>query len=238
MGCIVTTRELPLSRRFGRRGNIVIDVKALLETIKAAPYEEIVVTAPHTGVVHFAALESDAHVVGQSGTYGEKPGTLLARLTRENNDKPIYADVKGVVGGVRRELEGRFVEAGTPLLVIRHFLSKDEVIASILQKVLYLFCAPERAKYYFIPSVDKKVKAAGPRSVTVKPGMELFIVSRMKREKPLVYEGPEGIIYAVYFQHDQNVDQGAPLVGVCPGSQTDLIQDVVNRVRTDWEEGE
>ena len=216
----------------------MIDVKALLENIKAAPYEEIVVAAPHTGVVAFAGLEPGARVIGASGTYGEKPGTLLARLTREHNDKPLFADAKGVVGEVRRDLEGRFVEAGTPLMVIRHFLSKDEVIAAILQKVLFLFAAPERAKYYFIPSVDKKVKASGPRSVTVKPGMELFIVSRMKREKPLVYEGPEGIIYAVYFQHDQNVDLGAPLVGVCPESQTDLIQDVVNRVRTDWEEKE
>ena len=216
----------------------MIDVKALLETIKAAPYEEIAVTAPHTGVVRFAGVETGTRVVGVSGTYDEKPGTLLAKLTRENNDKPLFAGVKGVVGEVRRELEGLFVEAGTPLLVIRHFLSKDEVIATILQKVLFLFCAPERAKYYFIPSVDKKVKASGPRSVTVRPGLELFIVSRMKREKPLTYEGPEGIIYAVYFQHDQNVDQGAPLVGVCPESQTGLIQDVVNRVRTDWEEGE
>lgn len=216
----------------------MIDVKALLETIKAAPYEEIVVTAPHTGVVTFAGVESGTRVVGASGVYDEKPGTLLARLNRENNEKSLFSEVKGVVGKVHRELEGKFVEAGQPLMVIRHFLSKDEVIAAILQKVLYLFCAPERAKYYFIPSVDKKVKASGPRSVTVKPGMELFIVSRMKRERPLVYEGPEGIIYAVYFQHDQNVDQGAPLVGVCPGSQTDLIQDVVNRVRTDWEEAE
>ncbi len=221
-----------------RKGNAVIDVKALLEDIKAAPYEEIVVTAPHTGIVRFADVEAGTRVVGPSGTYGEKPGTLLARLTREQNDKPQHATVKGVVGEVRRELEGRFVEAGTPLLVIRHFLSKEEVIASILQKVLFLFRAPERAKYYFIPSVDKKVKASGPRSVTVKTGLELFIVSRMKREKPLVYEGPEGIIYAVYFQHDQNVDMGAPLIGVCPEDQTGLIQDVVNRVRTDWEEGE
>lgn len=216
----------------------MIDVKALLEKIKASPYEEIVVEAPHTGVVRFAGIEPGTRVAATSGTYGEKPGTLLAKLTREHNDKPLHADVKGVVGEVRQELEGTFVEAGTPLLVIRHFLSKDEVIASILQQVLYLFRAPERAKYYFIPSVDKKIKASGPRSVTVKPGMELFIVSRMKREKPLVYEGPEGIIYAVYFQHDQNVDQGAPLVGVSPESQTSLIQDVVNRVRTDWEEGE
>lgn len=216
----------------------MIDVKALLEEIKAAPYEEIEVLAPHTGIVRFAAVTPGTRVVGASGTYGEKPGTLLAKLTREHNDKPIHAEVKGVVGSVRTELEGHFVEAGTPLAVIRHFLSKDEVIAAILQKVLFLFPAPERAKYYFIPSVDKKVKASGPHAVKVQSGMELFIVSRMKREKPLVYEGPEGIIYAVYFQHDQNVDQGAPLVGVCQESQTGLIEDVVNRVRTSWEEGE
>jgi hypothetical protein len=66
--------------------------------------------------------------------------------------------------------------------------------------------------------------------------MELFIVSRMKREKPLAYEGPEGIIYAVYFHHDDNVEAGHPLIGVCPESQTGLIQDVVNRVHGDWED--
>jgi hypothetical protein len=216
----------------------VIDVKALLEEIKAAPYEEIEVAVPHTGIVYFAEVDAGTRVVGPSGGHGEKSGTLLAKLNREHNDKPIFAGVTGVLGSVRRDLDGRFVEAGTALAVIRHYLSKDEVIAAILQKVLHLFTAPERAKYYFIPSVDKKVKASGPRSVTVRPGMELFIVSRMKRERPLVYEGPEGIIYAVYFQHDQNVDQGAPLVGVCSAAQTGLIEDVVNRVRTSWEEGE
>ena len=115
-------------------------------------------------------------------------------------------------------------------------LTKDEVVAAILKRVLHLFSAPERAKYYFIPSVDIKIKSGGCRAVTVKPGMELFIVSRMKREKPLSYEGPEGIIYAVYFQHDDNVEAGQPLIGVCPGSQTGIIQDVVNRVHSDWEE--
>ncbi|HWQ07905.1 MAG TPA: hypothetical protein VN436_02315, partial [Holophaga sp.] len=73
----------------------MIDVKALLETIKAAPYEEIVVAAPHTGVVGFAGLEPGTRVVGPSGTYEEKPGTLLAKLTRERNDKPLFAEVKG-----------------------------------------------------------------------------------------------------------------------------------------------
>ena len=68
--------------------------------------------------------------------------------------------------------------------------------------------------------------------------MDLFIVSRMKREKPLAYNGPDGILYAVYFSYDQNVDAGQPLVSVCPESQMDMIRDVVNRVQSDWEERE
>ena len=217
----------------------MIDISALLDEIKASPYEEMTVRAPHTGVVEFPENVTPGLIVlGPTGTWKERPGTLLATIDREHNKQPIICPERGEVVEVNRALHGTFVEAGAELVRLRHFLSREEVTQIILKKALHLFLAPERAKYYFIPSVDKKVKASGPRSVTVRPGMELFIVSRMKREKPLLYEGPEGIIYAVYFQHDQNVDQGAPLVGVCPESQTSLIQDVVNRVRTDWEEGE
>ena len=53
-----------------------------------------------------------------------------------------------------------FVEAGTPLMVIRHMLTRSEVEHQILKKALYLFRAPERAKYYFTPEVDKKIRAA------------------------------------------------------------------------------
>jgi biotin carboxyl carrier protein len=214
----------------------MIDVKSVLEEIKAAPYEEIVVKAPHTGIVNFEVKQTGARAVAPSGTYLEKPGTLLASITRERNVKPLHALVSGEVAHIHLERGGTFVEAGTPLLVLRHYLTKDEVVAAILKRVLHLFTAPERAKYYFIPSVDIKVKSGGCRSVTVRPGMELFIVSRMKREKPLSYDGPEGIIYAVYFQHDDNVEAGQPLIGVCPESQTGTIQDVINRVHSDWEE--
>lgn len=214
----------------------MIDVKSVLEEIKAAPYEEIVVRAPHTGIVGFEVKQTGVMAQAPSGTYLEKPGTLLATITRERNAKPLHAPVSGEVAVIHLERGGTFVEAGTPLVVLRHYLTKDEVVAAILKRVLHLFAAPERAKYYFIPSVDIKVKAGGCRSVTVRPGMELFIVSRMKREKPLTYDGPEGIIYAVYFTHDDNVEAGQPLIGVCPESQTGLIQDVVNRVHSDWEE--
>ena len=214
----------------------MIDVKQLLEEIKASPFEEIEVAAPHTGVVRFALKEPGGKVVGPSGSHLEKPGTVVAILERERNLKPVYAGIKGDLARVYAELDGAFVEAGTPLCLIRHFLTKSEAIDSILKKVLHLFYAPERAKYFFVPDIDKKIKALGVRNVKVRDGMELFIASRMKRERPVAYVGPEGQIYTVYFQYEQNVDTGQPLIGVCPESQVGLIADVVGKVQSDWEE--
>ena len=125
---------------------------------------------------------------------------------------------------------------GVEIGILRHFLTKEEVINTILQKTLHLFLAPERAKYYFIPDIDTKVKVYGSRSVTVTDGMELFIVSRMKREVPLRYTGPNGIIYQVYFSHNQNVDVNQPLIGVCSPDQVETIEDVVSRVNHEWKE--
>lgn len=214
----------------------MLNVKEMLEELKASPYEEIEIVTPHTGVVEFVGLKPGDRVLGPGGKWNEKPGTLLANITREKNKKPICATQKGEVKDIVEGLQGQFVEAGVRLLTIRHFLSKEEVIARILKKALHLFCAPERAKYYFVPEVDAKIKAGGEQSVKLKDGMEMFIVSRMKRETPLSYSGPEGIIYAVYFQQGDNVDGGQPLIGVCQESQLTLIQDVVNRVQGEWEE--
>jgi len=214
----------------------VIDVKALLEEMKASPFKVVEIVAPHTGVVEFVASEPGTCVFGPRGTWREKPGTLLLNLERERNKKPVYAPLKGEVEAVRKDLDGAFVEAGTVLATIRHYLTKDEVIEAILKKTLYLFNAPEQAKYYFFPEVDTKIKASGPQSVKVHDGMELFIVSRMKREAPLAYSGPEGMIYAVYFGHNQSTEAGAPLIGVCPEDLMPIIQDVVRRVQSEWEE--
>ncbi len=214
----------------------MLNIKELLDTVKASPYREIVVCAPHTGVVEFAGLKEGDRVFGRGGDFQEKPGTLLANITREKNKKRITAPEKGEVESVRTELEGRFVEAGEPLVTIKHYLTRKEVIERILQEALYLFRAPERAKYYFVPEVDQKLKVGGKRSVTVTEGMELMIVSRMKRETPLCYSGPEGIIHSVYFGRGDNVDEGEPLIGVCPEDQLLVIQDVVARIQSEWEE--
>jgi len=214
----------------------LLNIKELLEDIKANPYKEIVIKSPHTGAVEFADIKPGDKVRGRSGSYSEKPGTLLANLTREKNRKPINAPEKGEVVNIRTELEGKFVEAGEELLTIRHFLTRKEVIELILKKALHLFRAPERAKYYFIPEVDQKLKVSGKRSVKVQDGMEMLIVSRMKRETPLAYSGPEGIIYSVYFTRGDNVDAGEPLLGICPEDQLTTIQDVVAKVQSEWDE--
>jgi biotin carboxyl carrier protein len=216
----------------------MINVRELLEEIKASPYKKIEVVAPHTGIIEFVVTEPGVAVVGPSGNWKEKPGTLLAKIDRERNVKPICAPEKGEVEKIESQRAGKFVEAGTPLMTIRHHLTRKEVIDIILKKTLHLYRAPERAKYYFVPEIDKKLRSSGKMSVGVHDGMDLFIMSRMKRETGLSYSGPEGQIYAVYFKHNQNVDSGEPLIGVCPADQLSMIQEVVARVRSEWEENE
>lgn len=214
----------------------MINISALLDEIKAAPYREIVISTPHTGRVTFAGLHQGDMALGPQGLWKEKPGSLVATLERERNPKPICAPEKGEVSHIYTDLEGTFVEAGTPLAVLRHKLTRAEVEHIILQKALHLFLAPERAKYYFTPEVDKKIRAADAQSVAVRDGMEILIMSRMKREVPLNYAGPDGVIYAVYFKYNENMDADAPLIGVCPKDQLAAIQEVVMRVRTEWTE--
>ncbi|MDD6088782.1 MAG: biotin attachment protein [Desulfovibrionaceae bacterium] len=214
----------------------MIDVTALLEKIKEHPYEEEAVLAPHTGVVTFGAAGVGDKVYGERGTFREIPGTVLATLERERNPHPIRAAQNGTVVSLKTDLNGKFVEEGTVLATVRHFLSREEVSQRLLRKTLYLFSAPERAKYYFVPQVDIKVKNLGCRTISVYDGMELFIISRMKREMPLFYHGPEGVIYAVYMKNNANVDAGEPLIGVCPPEQVAQIEEVLLQVQTEWRE--
>jgi hypothetical protein len=215
----------------------MLDIGAMLEDIKASPFEEMTVRAPHSGVVTFPDdLGPGDEVSGPYGVWKERPGTLLATIERERNPQSVLCPEKGEIVALRRELHGVFIEAGTELVRFRHFLSRDEVMRILLQRALHLFPAPERAKYYFVPAVDIKVKVSGSKSVTVRDGEELFIMSRMKRETTLRYSGPEGVIYAQYFRHNQNVDAGQPLIGVCPPSLVEPVVDVVARVQSEWKE--
>ena len=209
----------------------MIDVKELLRELREEPYEKIVIRAPHSGKVEFVASEPGVRVVGPGGTWKEVPGTLLARLEREQVKRPIHAPQKGEVMSLGQVKNGQFVQAGQELMTIRHFLTKEEVIARILRRSLSLFPAPEKGKYYFFPEVDIKIKTKGSQTVHVEDGMELFM-----RETSVRYTGPGGIIYAVYFETNDSVDRDAPLIGVCPENQLGQIQEVVSRIQSEWEE--
>ena len=93
----------------------MINISSLLDEIKASPYREIVISTPHTGKVTFAGIKQGDKVVGPQGQWKEKPGTLIATLERERNPKSICANEKGEISLLHTELEGAFVEAGTPL---------------------------------------------------------------------------------------------------------------------------
>lgn len=214
----------------------MLNISDLLDQIKKNPYREITVATPHTGVVNFAEIKKGDAVHGPEGEWKEKPGTRLATLTRERNPKPIFTPEKGVVDRVFTEHENAFVEKDTPLVTIRHRLTREEVETHILQRALHLFKAPERAKYYFTPEIDSKLRSSGLGSVVVRDGQELFIMSRMKRELPLYYSGPEGVIYAAYFKPNDNVDTDQPLIGVCPQEDLPVIKEVIMRVQTEWDE--
>jgi hypothetical protein len=88
-------------------------------------------------------------VVGPSGTWKEVPGTLLARLEREKVKRPLFAPQKGEVMSFGDVQNGQFVQAGQELLTIRHFLTREEVIARILRRSLSLFLAPEKGNTIF-----------------------------------------------------------------------------------------
>lgn len=210
------------------------DISKFLDEIKASPYRDISIEAPHSGRLSFCEVAAGDKVDGPTGMWKEKPGTPLAVIERERNPKTIHSPEKGEICKIHSELENSFVEAGTQLVLLRHMLTRDEVEHIILQKSLYLFRAPERAKYYFTPEVDKKIRASDAHSVVVRDGMEILIMSRMKRESPLRYSGPDGVIYATYFKYNENIDAGEPLIGICPKDQLSAIQEVIMRVHTEW----
>ena len=211
-----------------------IDFDEILSKYRSDPFDYVDVCATHTGVVRFKVAEGDA-VEAPGGEWLQVPGTALYEITRERNPKRIAAQTNGVVSLVRSELEGRFVEAGEKLITIRHPLKKKEIIENILKEVLYLFRAPERAKYFFALDVQSRIEKKGARAVTIEPGEEVLTMSLMKRDTPIYYSGERGVIHSVYFRPGVSVSQGEPLLGVCAPEKLPLIQKIITRVKADWD---
>jgi len=138
-----------------------IDFDAILGKYHADPYDYVDICATHTGRISFKVVEGSL-VNSPSGEWLHIPGSPLFEITRERNPKLVTAGTNGTISSVRTELEGQFVEAGEKLLTIRHPLKKKEVIESILKEVLYLFPAPERAKYFFSLDIQSRIEKKGP----------------------------------------------------------------------------
>lgn len=211
-----------------------IDFDEILKKYHSDPYDYVEICATHTGQVHFKVTEGMS-VNSPSGEWLHIPGSPLFEITRERNPKLISARTNGTISAVRTELEGQFVEAGETLLTIRHPLKKKEVIEGILKEVLYLFPAPERAKYFFSLDIQSRIEKKGARALTVKPGDEIIIMSLMKRDTPIYYTGEAGVIHSVYFTPGLSVDQGQPLIGICASDKLPLIQKIITRVKADWD---
>ena len=211
-----------------------IDFDEILSKYRSDPFDYVDVCATHTGTVTFKVVEGD-DVQAPSGEWLQIPGTALYEINRERNPKLIAAQTNGVVSTVRTELEGRFVEAGERLITIKHPLKKKEIIENILKEVLFLFRAPERAKYFFALDVQSRIEKKGARAVTVDQGEEVLTMSLMKRDTPIYYSGEKGVIHSVYFKPGVSVSQGEPLLGVCAPEKLPLIQKIITRVKADWD---
>lgn len=212
-----------------------IDFDQILGKYHSDPYEYVDILTEHTGTVRFL-VEKGSDVAAVSGEWKHIPGTALFEITRERNTKKNTAMTNGVVSEICSELQGSFVEAGEKLMTIRHPLKKKEIIERILQEVLHIFPSPERAKYFFTPDIQSRIKKKGAREISVKSGDEIIIMSLMKRDTPVYYNGEPGVIHSVYFQPGVSVDQGAPLIGVCPIDKLPIIQKIITRVKADWDQ--
>ncbi|HKJ65692.1 MAG TPA: hypothetical protein VJ969_09830 [Desulfopila sp.] len=212
-----------------------IDFDTILGKYRSDPYDYIDVHAIHTGVVSFKVDEGD-DVDSASGEWNHIPGTSVYEINRERNPKLVHSHIKGTISAINSELDGQFVEAGEKLMTIRHPLKKKEIIENILKEVLFLFRAPERAKYFFSMDIQSRIEKKGARSVSVSPGDEIITMSLMKRDTPVYYKGEPGVIHSVYFKPGVSVDQGSPLIGVCAPEKLPLIQKIITRVKADWDQ--
>lgn len=211
-----------------------IDFDEILTKYRSDPFSYVDIHTIHTGRIRFKVRNGDK-VEGLSGEWKHILGSLLYVLERERNPKKVHCLTNGVISSLRDDLEGRFVEAGEKIMVIKHPLKKREIIDGILRKVLYQFRAPERAKYFFSLDLQARIEKYGQRGVSIKTGDEILTMSLMKRDIPVYYTGEPGIIHSVYFKPGVTTELDEPLIGVCAEDKLPYIQKIITRVKAEWE---
>ncbi len=211
-----------------------IDFDEILAKYRLDPYDYIDVFSTHTGRISFRVKEK-MEVDAPGGKWNHIPGSPLYEINRERNPKLVFSQTNGIISYLNQELEGKFVEAGVKLMTIRHPLRKKEIIESILKEVLYLFPAPETAKYFFAMDIQTRIEKKGGRQITIEPGDEVFTMSLMKRDTPVIYSGEKGVIHSIYFKPGRSVAQGEPLIGVCSEEKVSVIEKIITRVKAEWD---
>jgi len=210
-----------------------IDYEDILSQYKEDPYGYVDIYTQQTGQIHFS-VGIDDEVEGLTGEWRHIKGTKLFEMVRERNNKPVFSPSKGVTSFIRDDLDGQFVESGERIITIRYPLKKREIIERILRKVLVPFKAPERAKYFFSLDIQSRIEKFGQRSVSISTGDEILTMSLMKRDTTIYYKGEPGIIHSVYFKPGMSVEQGEPLIGICPPEKLPLIESIITRVKAEW----
>ncbi len=206
----------------------------IINRYKSDPYDYVDIHAIHSGKIRFK-VDEGSEVEGPTGEWNHIKGTSLYEITRERNPKIVSSQTNGTISYIKNGVESQFVEAGEKLLTIRHPLKKKEIIEGILQEVLSIFPAPERARYYFALDIQARINKKGARSVFIRPGDEVVTMSLMKRDTPVHYDGEAGIIHSVYFKPGDSLKQGEPLMGICAKEKLPLIQKIITKVKADWE---
>lgn len=211
-----------------------INLEELLNSYRSHPFEDHDVETPHCGTISLKAEEGQS-VEGPGGQWMQQPGTLLFSLEREKNLKKICSPCNGNVHNIRKELDTCFVQAGEKVLCIRHRLDKEEVIDRILTEVLSVLKAPQTARYMLMPDIAARLeKEEGRHGVSLDEGDEALIMSLMKRDTIITYSGVPGIIFRVYFQQGDLVEQGEPMIGVCPPDKIEYVNRVIAKIRNEW----
>jgi hypothetical protein len=83
--------------------------------------------------------------------------------------------------------------------------------------------------------IQTRIEQKGARSVFIKPGDEIITMSLMKRDTPVYYSGEAGLLHSIYFKPGDSINQGVPLIGICPEEKFPLVQKVITRVKAEWE---
>lgn len=216
-----------------------------LEQLIREPFRQVKIITPYSGQISFSyfdnkirerrpTVQEEESVLGPGGQWNEIEGSPLYEITRQGSPEVIYSPTNGTVHSIHTELEGTKVQALTEVMIIRHPLTEQETLDHILKKTLSRFTAPEDATYFYTPEFEQKLRVFGKGGFEIKPGDNVVIMSFMKRDIPLVYKGPVGIVYSIFFSSGMRIEKGNPILGICSPEIFEDVKKIERFVSQTW----